>query len=209
MSAGAASLPHAKLLAGNPARSIAALPDADIVNAITVAISAGTDTTGTALAYIFFELARHQHWFARLRAELAHIPLAAAGEDVAMATTTAAAASASDEAAQARYSVPALRDVQHLPVLNAIFSETLRLHPPVPAKLSRVAPRGRLASVTDSGGGGRGSSGSGVSVAGVWVPAGTLVSVPPFTLQRTADVFPAPDAWNRARWFVYGASRLL
>jgi cytochrome P450 len=106
--------------------------------------------------------------------------------------------------------VPALRHVQHLPVLNAVITETLRVHPIVPAMLSRVAPS---ASSVEGGGGTSSSSkatnyrgggeGDGVPVAGVWVPANTRVSVPAYTLQRAADVFPAPDEWRPARWFVY------
>ncbi len=65
--------------------------------------------------------------------------------------------------------------MQHQPVPNAVINEKLRLHPLVAA--------------------GSGSGGGGVDVASVWVP--------PFSLQRTANVFQAEHAWNLARWLVY------
>jgi cytochrome P450 len=82
------------------------------------------------------------------------------------------------------YAFPSLRALANLPVLNAVITETMRLYPIVPARLPRVAPAG------------------GAFVDGVWVPDGTDVSVQPFTLQRTASVFPAPDTWDPARWFI-------
>jgi hypothetical protein len=56
--------------------------------------------------------------------------------------------------------------VQHQPVPNAVINEKLRLHPLVAA--------------------GSGSGGGGVDVASVWVP--------PFSLQRTANVLQAEHA---------------
>ncbi len=54
----------------------------------------------------------------------------------------------------------------------------------MPARLPRVAPAG------------------GARFAGVRVPAGTDVSVQPFTLQRTASVFAAPGTWDAAPWLL-------
>ncbi len=86
------------------------------------------------------------------------------------------------------YHFPADAALQRLPVLNAVITETMRVHPLVPAKLTREAPA------------------AGAHVVGVWVPGGTTVSVPPYTLQRTASVFPKPDEWDPARWFDSDAS---
>ncbi len=226
------SLPLTKLVAGDPARGIAPLPDDDIVNEVAMNMSAGTDTTGLVLAHALYELARHPQWYRRLRDELArvsstfvdHSQAAAAEVDDAAAgdghkretngggggsgrgnTPTQATEPATTTTA---FSVPPLRVVQHLPVLNAVLNETLRMHPVVPAMLSREAPPSSASPATDgTKAANSGASSScvidGVVVAGVFVPAGTRVSVPPYSLQRAADVFPAPDEWRPERWFVY------
>jgi cytochrome P450 len=49
-------------------------------------IVAGTSTTGLTLTYLFFELARHPAWYARLRAEVC---IAAAGDSTACSTIAA------------------------------------------------------------------------------------------------------------------------
>jgi cytochrome P450 len=160
-------------------------------------LAAGTDTTGTTLAFLFYELARHPPWYARLRAELAAMP----SPDAPSCRTKSGASHEDDHGddrddcdggdggggggggganqVDARFAHDAL---QHLPILNAIVWETLRMHPLVPASLSRAAPRG------------------GAPVAGHFMPAGTLVGVPVYTLQRQAHAFPAPDEWRPERW---------
>lgn len=106
--------------------------------------------------------------------------------------------------AATEFLVPVLRDVQHLSVLNAVLTKTLRTHPVVSAMLSREAPSSSMSASSNSGKAIHGSSSSsgaldGVPVAGVWVLADTRVSVPEFSLQRTAEVFLAPDKWRPER----------
>ncbi len=88
------------------------------------------------------------------------------------------------------FSVLALRAVQHLPLLNAVINETLRMLPVVPAVLSREAPSSDAPPAAD---GAKAASVDGVVVAGVFAPAGTRVSVLPYSLQRVAESFLAPD----------------
>ncbi len=197
-------LPLTRLLAGNPAHGIAPLPDATLVAEIVTMLFAGTDTTGNTLTYLFFELARHPDWLARLRSELASVPsarAAAAGAD------TAAAAGLThhtnddnrheisinnnnndDDDDDVANSVPPHDDLQNLPVLNAIIWETLRRHPAVPVPLPRIVPKG------------------GAPVAGRFLPAGTAVGVLTCGLQRTAAVFPDGDAWDPQRWLAVDAT---
>jgi cytochrome P450 len=76
-------------------------------------VFAGTDTTGTTLTYLFWELACNQNWQDQLRDELRNV------------------------SATANYHV--LKD---LPIFDAVVNEGLRLHPPVPASLPRIVPSG-------------------------------------------------------------------
>ncbi|KAK5688024.1 hypothetical protein LTS10_000002 [Elasticomyces elasticus] len=78
------------------------------------AANSASDTTSTTLTFLFWELAQHQEWQSRLRAELrAHAP----------APST-------------------FQQVQNLPILDAVINEALRLHPAAPASLPRETPMG-------------------------------------------------------------------
>ena len=74
-------------------------------------VFAGTDTTGTTLTYLFWELACNQNWQDQLRDELRNV------------------------SATAKY-----QTLKDLPILDAVVHEGLRLHPPVPASLPRIVP---------------------------------------------------------------------
>jgi cytochrome P450 len=69
----ASGVPLARLVAGNPERGVAPLSDDLIANEIMSILFAGTDTSATTLAYLFFELALHPAWYARLRAEVSAV----------------------------------------------------------------------------------------------------------------------------------------
>ncbi|PGH00530.1 hypothetical protein GX51_05745 [Blastomyces parvus] len=91
-----------------------ALADSDIAVEISNLGFAATDTTGTALMYLFWELARNPDMTERLRSELADFPLV-------------------DGVIQHQ-------SVSNLPYLDALISEGLRLYPPIPAGLLRESP---------------------------------------------------------------------
>jgi cytochrome P450 len=200
-------LPLARLIAGNREQGVPPLPDAQIADEVTIILYASTDTTATTLTYLCFELARHPEWYACLRAEAraAFAAFAAAGAARAAAAastapTTANTATATTERApdgrdrralaQLAAALPPYAVLRSLPVLNAVLWETLRMYPPMPGGQQRVVPGG----------------GAPVAGAGGWLPAGTAVFVPTYTIQRDASAFPQPDEWQPARWLAAAAA---
>ena len=78
---------------------------------------------------------------------------------------------------------PALTNLR---LLRACIDESMRLAPPVPALLPREVLSGGLA------------------IAGEFVPAGTVVGVPTYSLHRNAAYFPEPTAYRPERWMIEG-----
>lgn len=123
---------------------------------------------------MFWELSRHPTWQDRVRIELeTHL------------TDTISP-------------VPTWEEVQELPILDAIITEALRLHPAAPASLPRRTPDG------------------GRTLDGYFVPQDvrlpiaaarilikhlqTVVSMQCYTTQRDGDVFQSPDSFVPERW---------
>jgi cytochrome P450 len=75
------------------------MTDAETHAEICNLVFAGTDTTSTALTYLFWELAQHQDWQDRLRVEL------------------------TESSATSKY-----HTLEDLPILDALISESMRLH---------------------------------------------------------------------------------
>ncbi|KAM0261408.1 hypothetical protein ACHAQJ_002261 [Trichoderma viride] len=92
------------------------LTDRETYTEISNLVFAGTDTTSTTLTYLFWELAKHQDWQTRLREELCQT----IWDDV----------------------VPSDKHLTDLPILDAVITEALRLHPAAPASLQRETPSG-------------------------------------------------------------------
>lgn len=92
----------------------ASLTDDEIIVELTNLIFAGTDTTSNTFSFLFWELAKNPEWQQRLRDELRAV---AWGEEV----------------------VPNYKCISHLPILEAVVQETLRLWPAAPASLPRIA----------------------------------------------------------------------
>ncbi|KAK7418776.1 hypothetical protein QQX98_003794 [Neonectria punicea] len=76
---------------------------------------------------------------------------------------------------------PTVEAASKLPYLDAVLKETLRLYAPLPASEPRSLP-------TDT------------TIDGYLIPAGTVVSMSPFTLHRNPNVFPEPLRFNPERW---------
>ncbi|EGP84394.1 putative P450 monooxygenase [Zymoseptoria tritici IPO323] len=77
--------------------------------------------------------------------------------------------------------VPKLETLDTLPVLNAVIKETLRLYSPLPASEPR-------------------SLGVDRTVDGYDIPAGTTISMSPYSLHRNEEVFKDPLTFNPDRW---------
>ncbi|GAB7339113.1 hypothetical protein MBLNU457_5787t1 [Dothideomycetes sp. NU457] len=72
--------------------------------------------------------------------------------------------------------------LEHLPILNAVIDETLRLYGAAPATLPRVVPKG------------------GATLAGYFMPEGTVVGTQAYTYHRDSALFPDPEKFDYTRW---------
>ena len=120
---------------------------------------AGFDTSSVTLTFLAWELSRPENmpWQEKLRSEL--------------------------------YELKGSRDAKeldNLPILQAILMETLRLHAAIPGNQPRITP----------------------SSATLGAPGHTITGLPPnvrvqaqaWSLHRNADVFPDPESWKPDRW---------
>jgi cytochrome P450 len=75
-------------------------------------------------------------------------------------------------------------DVNGLPYLRGVIDETLRLAPPVPGSPPRDVLNG------------------GIQVDGIFIPEGTEVGVPVYTIHHNSEYYPEPFAFRPERWIV-------
>lgn len=120
-------------------------------------VIAGSDTTASTLTHVLYYIARDPTLATNLRAELAENNLR---NDDSLTIISLA----------------------HLPFLNAIINEALRLHPPVPGGTYRSSPP------------------SGITVSGHFIPEGCVVLSPQYTIQRSPKAFAQPDDFIPERW---------
>lgn len=134
------------------------LTDMDIASECADHLLAGIDTTADSLMFLIWamSLPRSRHFQDTLRKELSNIFVDGQG-------------------------APTPKDVAHLPYLNAILKETLRLYAPLPAFEPRSSP---LDTVID----------------GFHIPAGTTFGMSPYCLHREPTVFPNPLKFDPERW---------
>lgn len=115
-------------------------------------ISAGSETTSTALTFILIHLATHPSYLSTLRK--------------ALHTNTSSS-----------------YDPQHpLPLLDAIIQESMRLRPSVFFGAQRVTPP------------------KGMTINNRFIPGNTIITMPPYAMNRDARSFMYPDEFIPERW---------
>ena len=134
------------------------LTDMDIASECADHLLAGIDTTSDSLMFLIWALSLPQnlHYQDHLRAKLSHISVDDQG-------------------------LPCPRELTHLPYLNAILRESLRMYSPLPAFEPRVC-------------------GVDTVVDGYNIPAGTVVGMSPYCLHREENVYPEPLKFAPERW---------
>jgi cytochrome P450 len=130
-------------------------------------LTAGHETSAVALTYLYWELSRNPELQTELRTELRtlspRISCTPKGEELP--------------------ELPLPKDIDSLPLLNAVVMETLRLHAPIPGIQPRITPE---PSATLAGFEG--------------IPPNTRVNAQAYSLHRNPEVFPAPESWLPQRW---------
>ncbi|GAB1319337.1 hypothetical protein MFIFM68171_09547 [Madurella fahalii] len=145
-----------KLIAGNTETGAEPLAGSEIDTEVSNITFAAVDTTGNTATYALYRLACSPEWQEKLQREIRN--------------------------SRARETKFAYKTVQTLPLLNAVFVETQRLHPAAPSAL----PRETVDPITE--------------IAGLQLPAKTLVSMQALTTQRDPANFPDPDKFDPSRW---------
>ncbi|PYH93902.1 cytochrome P450 [Aspergillus ellipticus CBS 707.79] len=129
-------------------------------------LTAGHETSAVALTYLFWELSKLPELQKELREELLTLS----------PKLTYPRPSSSRE-------LPSPKSIDSLPLLEAIVTETLRLHAPIPGIQPRVTPYPNCSLVGYSD-----------------IPGNTRVSAQAYSLHRNPEVFPDPLAWQPKRW---------
>jgi cytochrome P450 len=131
----------------------AGLSDQELRDEALTIFAAGHETTANALAWTWYLLATHPEAKARFHEEL-------------------------DRVLQGR--MPKADDLQHLPYTRAVFDESLRLYPPVPAIQRKAATR--------------------AIVSGLSLPAGAVVLIGTYNLHRHPAFWRDPERFLPERW---------
>lgn len=137
----------------------------DIACEIYDQLTAGHETSAVGLTYLFWELSKQPDLQNELREEL-----------LTLEPPIGYPRSESTE-------LPPAKSVDNLPLLEAIVTETLRLHAPIPGIQPRVTPSPSCSLAGYSG-----------------IPANTRVNAQAYSLHRNAEVYPEPETWQPRRW---------
>jgi cytochrome P450 len=134
-------------------------------------ISASVDTTTITLTYLEWELSRNPDLQVALKKELQSLssPLIYV-----------------PNSSQEQQSLPDPKELDALPLLNAVLKEVLRVYPPSPALLDRVTPPG------------------GVIIEGYAIPGGITIGTSAKCMHLSEDVFPEAETFKPERWLSDG-----
>ncbi|KAF2653512.1 putative benzoate 4-monooxygenase cytochrome P450 [Lophiostoma macrostomum CBS 122681] len=116
-------------------------------------IVAGSDTVSIVLTFLFYEIAQTPTYIAKLRHELENVDI-------------------TDN-----------RELQSLPLLNALINETLRLHPPVPTGPLRQTPS------------------EGLRIGNIHIPGDVQISAPLWSLGRLESSYTKAGEFVPERWY--------
>jgi cytochrome P450 len=132
----------------------------DVIVHLSTNVFAGSDTTAIALRAVFYFLLRNPSVLAKLNAEIDN----------------------ADREGKLSTPISYRETMNHLPYLQAVLKESMRLHPSVGLILEREVPKG------------------GVTICDRHFPGGTIVGINAWVLHRDARVFPDPDKFIPERW---------
>ncbi|GIK05161.1 hypothetical protein Aspvir_009263 [Aspergillus viridinutans] len=118
------------------------------------------DTTAIALRAVFYLLLRNPSAMAKLNAEIDN----------------------ADQEGKLSNPISYRESMNHLPYLQAVLKEAMRLHPSVGLILEREVPKG------------------GITICDRHIPGGTVVGINAWVLHRDARVFPDPNKFIPERW---------
>lgn len=137
----------------------------EIMSQATNVVGAGSDTTSCLLQSIFYHFLRNPETMARARAEALQV----GSEDRVFPFSA----------------------VRELPYLQACIKEALRIHPPIPMTLPRLAPKG------------------GLEIGGRHFPEGTTLSGSPWVLHRSRSLWGNDvNEFKPERWLGEDATQL-
>lgn len=130
-------------------------------------LTAGHETSAVSLTYLYWQLSKNPDMQRELRDELRQL------------SPRILFPSKSETLPE----LPPAKDIDALPLLNAVVMETLRLHAPIPGIQPRItpSPSSTLASFDN-------------------IPPNTRVSAQAYSLHQNSDVFPEPESWLPKRW---------
>ena len=130
-------------------------------------LAAGHETSGITLSYICYHLSRDIDLQHRLRQELLTL-------DPQIRYT--------GKEPEEGKELPDPKQIDALPLLNAVMMETLRLNAAIPGSTPRMTPK------------------DGCQLVGHYIPGGVRVSSAAWALHRNEQVFPDSENWDWTRW---------
>jgi hypothetical protein len=139
---------------------------------------AGAEAPRTILTYLEWELSKQPAIQNRLRNEVRTLLSVSEMDKI------------HDSEGRLSVVVPAFKDLDNLPLLDAVLTETLRVYTPTPGPQHRVVPP------------------QGTTIHGQFIPGGTQISACFGVLHRNADVFPSPEKWLPERWLTSNTEEL-